>query len=420
MNKTTSICLLTGLAALSLGASGSAAQTAGDALFERAARTIEAHRQAIVELRRDLHRHPELSGEEERTAGIVAKRLRPLGLDVRTGVGGHGVVAVLRGGRPGHVVALRADMDAVASPDPDPVEFASQNPGVRHVCGHDVHTAVAIAVAEALTSVREDLAGTVVFLFQPSEENASGARAMIADGALADPRPDAIFAFHTAPLAVGQIGSAPGLLLAPRDLVNVVLSGTGNLEGAAPDVADLIDSLSTLGPDEMAEPVMGGFVAATPFESGPRADRQEWLVRGMVGVTSDSLREAARAQMQAGLARVIRPPMQADLDWQARVVAGVDNDPEIESAARDAIRAVVGDDGFVTPQGVIPLFSEDFGSFQEQVPGVMYWLGVSNPEAGTVGMPHSPDYVADEGALVVGARVMTAVLLDRLEHADGN
>jgi len=411
---------VTGLVAATLAAARVGAdESAGGTLFERAERSIEARRQEIVDLRRDLHRHPELSGEEERTAGIVAERLRALGLGVRAAVGGHGVVAVLRGGRPGRVVALRADMDAVASGAPDPVDFASENPGVRHICGHDVHTAVAVAVAEALTSVRDDLAGTVVFLFQSSEENASGARAMIADGALADPRPEEIFAFHTAPLTVGQIGSAPGVLLASRDLVDVTLSGPGMLGDAAPDVADLIDSLSTLTPEEMAQPVLGGFIVAAPFESGPRADGQEWLVRGMVSLTSDSLRQAARARLEAGLAREIRPPMRVDLDWQARIVAGVENDPRIESAARDAIRAVVGDEGLITPQGVIPLFSEDFGSFQERVPGVMYWLGVSNPEAGTVGMPHSPDYVADEGALVVGARVMTSILLARLAPVRG-
>ncbi len=153
-------------------------------LLERIGRGLESAKEQLIEVRRDIHRHPEPSGQEKRTAGIVAGRLRALGFEVRDSVGGHGVVAILRGGKPGRVAAFRADMDAVRSDSPDPVPFASQEPGVRHICGHDVHTTVGLGIAEGLAAVREDLPGTVVFIFQPAEENIQGARAMIDAGAL--------------------------------------------------------------------------------------------------------------------------------------------------------------------------------------------------------------------------------------------
>ena len=284
-------------------------------LFADVERALVRQRDAIVALRQDLHTHPELSGEEQRTAGVVAERLRALGLDVRGGVGGHGVIARLSGAHPGRTIGFRADMDAFASSAPDPYSFPSMTPGVRHICGHDVHTAVAIATAEAMASVRSQLAGTVVFVFQPAEENARGARAMLDDGALAGESLDAIFAFHTAPMPLGSIGTKSGLLL--------------NANSVAP---------------------------------------------------------------------------------------GATNDVALELRSRGVIRAVVGSEQLVVTTTVVPGFSEDFGHFQAVAPGVMFWLGVSNPERGTVGAPHSPDYVADDAAIHVGARAMSALLLAELER----
>ncbi len=284
-------------------------------LLARAEKRIRTVAPALIEIRRDLHRHPEVSGAERRTARVVATRLRALGLEVRTGVGGHGVVATLRGGRPGPRVAIRADMDAVADDAPDPVAFRSLTPGLRHVCGHEVHTTVALGVAEALAPLRADLTGTVVFVFQPAEERADGARAMLADGAFADGRPHAIYAFHCAPLEVGTIGTKPGTMLAPR--------------GAIP---------------------------------------------------------------------------------------GVTNDAALEARARVVVRATLGDSALVVSRTVPPGFSEDYGAFQAVAPGIMLWLGVSNAARGTAGQPHAPDFVADEGAIAVGARVMCALVLDALSR----
>jgi metal-dependent amidase/aminoacylase/carboxypeptidase family protein len=193
-------------------------------VHQRIAAHVKANEAAWIELRRDLHRHPELSGQEARTAGIVARRLKALGLAVQTAVGGHGVVGLLTGGRPGPLVAYRADMDAVRSTMPDPASFPSTVPGVRHICGHDVHVAIGLGLASALASVRRDIPGRVMFIFQPAEERATGARAMLGAGLFAKERPAAIFGVHASPLEVGTFTSRPGQMM----FANQVAPGVTN------------------------------------------------------------------------------------------------------------------------------------------------------------------------------------------------
>ena len=374
-------------------------------------RLAETHDE-LIEVRRDIHRHPEVSGREERTAGVVADRLLTLGLEVRTSVGGHGIVAVLRGGRPGPTVAFRADMDAVASRDPDPVEFASTVEGVRHICGHDVHTTVGLALAEGMAAVREELPGSVMFIFQPAEESATGARAMLEDGVFDELRPNAIFAYHTAPLEVGQVGTKGGVLLAGRDRFTVTLSGRSDLSRPAEQAVRLIRGTSTIDPSTPSSP--GDFAVTNVLGSRTRADDDSWVIRGQT--TTSSLDASARVEhsIRDGLAEFERDGISWSLEYEERWIAGATNDTALEGASRDPLRAILGKEGVIAVENVPTQFSEDFGSFQEQVPGVMYYLGVSNSEMGWVGLPHSPGYVADEEAITVGARAMAAVMLDFL------
>ena len=201
---------------------------------------------ALIATRRDFHQHPELSGQEARTASIVAGALRRLGLEVRTDVGGHGVVALLRFGRPGPLIAYRADMDAVPTSAPDPVDFRSLAPGVRHICGHDLHTTIGLALATALSHVRDSLAGSVLFVFQPAEERATGARAMLADGVFAGGLPGAIYGLHTSAYETGRLAVTAGPMMAGRDRFEVVLSGAGDLNAAANDVVQRLRALGTI------------------------------------------------------------------------------------------------------------------------------------------------------------------------------
>lgn len=312
--KPGAIRLAAAVIAMVVAAASTSAQPAG--VHARIAAYLDKTTAEWVAVRRDLHQHPELSGQEVRTATIVADRLRTLGFDVRTGVGGHGVVGILKGGRPGPLVAYRADMDAVRSTLPDPVDFPSLVPGVRHICGHDVHVTIGLALASALSSVKADLPGRVMFIFQPAEENATGARAMLKAGVFSTGKPDAIFGLHSAPFDVGQLSSKPGLMMHPNQIASGVTNHEGLFASAKADVVAIV---------------------------GARA--------------FFDLRE---------------PPAQ---------------------------------------------FSEDFGDFQAQVPGVFFFLGVGNAAKGIAAMPHSPNFVADESAIAFGARAMAAAIVGRLDPA---
>jgi metal-dependent amidase/aminoacylase/carboxypeptidase family protein len=375
-------------------------------------RALARGESASVALRRDLHRHPELSGEESRTAGLVTRRLTELGLEVRTGVGGYGVVGILRGGRPGPLIAYRADMDAVRSDAPDPVAFPSLTPGVRHICGHDLHTTIGLAVAAALAAHKAELRGSVLFLFQPAEERAEGAERMLEDGAFLPEKPVAIYALHTAPLEVGRFATNYGPLMSGHDRVLVSVSGNGNLRAVADSARAFLASLATVAEARRFQPAPPTLVMVQTFPDRPTGDGMQFGAD--LTLASPAVRAAVKARLQQELPRLGRDGITVRVAYQEKSIAGVTNDSGLVRRADGAIRALYGDTAVAHTTTVLPAFSEDFGAFQSRVPGVMYFLGVSNAAKGTVGMPHAPDYVADEGAILIGARAMTAVLLERL------
>ena len=394
-------------------------------LSEKIGKKLEEKRSELIELYRDFHRHPEVSGREERTAGIIAKHLRALGLEVKVGIGGHGVVGVLKGAKPGTIVAYRADMDAVFSPAPDPVSFRSETPGVRHICGHDVHVTVALGIAEALTSIRKDFSGTVKFIFQPSEENAEGAKAMIADGVLENPDPEVILALHCAPLEVGQVGSVEGMLLPGLDVVQVIINGEGDLKSSAEAIAKVISGVSTVsfasiqelefGPASGQDSIQNDFIFAVVVSSGENPEKNQWILKAMARTSSEENSAKAKKNIQAGIEKLDLPDISYKVNYTNGVVPAVMNDPALVSGALDTIRSLLGEEGLVVVEQVPPFFGEDFAFYLQKIPGVMYWLGVSNEKKGILGLPHHPQFAVDEEAIFVGARTMAAVLLNYLE-----
>ncbi len=394
-------------------APSSAGARSGNALADQANARLLVLRDDLIAFRRDLHRHPEVSSQEVRTAARIADRLEQLGANVRRNIGGHGVVAVLRGARPGPVFAFRADMDAVLSDAPDPVDFASVNPGVRHICGHDIHATIGIALAEAFFAIRQNLAGTMVLIFQPAEENVTGARLMIEAGALEDPRPDAIFAYHTAPYEVGQIAYSETTLMAARDLVTATV--TGATRAAADDLRSRILSLGNISSLNTPQPIGSDFIWAG---AAPIADTLGgvWVINANFSLAT----ETARSRLLAGIDQAVRdlsrldPPPRIEVNYQAGASPGVANNSELTRGAVASIRTALGDSALVQVRNVLPGFSGDFGHMQAVIPGAMFFLGVSNASRGWQGFPHSPNYVADEEAIFVGARAMISVMLDRL------
>ncbi|HET9952421.1 MAG TPA: M20 family metallopeptidase [Candidatus Eisenbacteria bacterium] len=371
---------------------------------------VRARRAALVDIRRDIHRHPEVSGEERRTAALVAKELRRLGLQVRAGVGGQGVVAVLRGGKPGPVVGYRADMDAVPSRDPDPVDFRSNVIGVRHICGHDVHTAVGLGVASGLAAVKRDLPGTAVFYFQPAEETTEGARAMIEAGALSAPTPSALFALHVAPMEVGTIAAIEGLVLPGLDAVTIRLSGAGDLGAAAKEAVALVQGRATPRQGARAD----SFVTVEIWDQGlPAGDRTVEVSAG-IRAANDSIFARVERDLRAKTAALDLPDVKAEVAYRHAVVPPTLNDLATVRATYPALRRALGKEKLeILPNGT-RYFSEDFSYFQQRIPGVMYFLGASNEAKKIVAMPHSPGFAVDEAAIEVGARAMARVMADYL------
>jgi amidohydrolase len=370
----------------------------------------------LIELRRDLHRHPELAGQEIRTSALVAEHLEALGLEVLRNVGGHGVVGVLRGRRPGGVVAYRADMDAFRGDEPAR-PYASTVPGVQHVCGHDVHVAVGIGIATVLSELRDELPGTVVFVFQPAEENLQGAAAMLRDGALANPRPDAIFAIHAWPLPVGTIGYAPGEGIAGMDGWTIEVAGDGKL------AASIVEGFGTVAlptrPEDWFELERtlrraGGFERAVFVGSSTKRLANG---RAKVEATVKAVRDEQYTELRVALKERLDQAIGADkytLAFAGSPFPAMRSDVrEAERGAR-TLASVLGAERVERYRATLPFAGEDFSLFLRERPGAMFFLGVANLEKGIVGMPHQPDFDVDEAAIEVGTRAMANVIWQRL------
>ena len=394
-----------------------------DSRYARVMWKSEALRRQLIATRRDFYMHPELSGEEERTSRVVAERLRALGLAVQARVGGYGVVATLRGARPGPVIAYRADMDALPVQDALKTSYRSPTPGVKHACGHDVHTTIALGVAEVLTSMRDELAGTVKFIFQPAEESLDGARAMIADGVLDAPRPEMIFALHTFPIPVGTVGIAQASCLAGMEEFRArFYSPAGDLAGLVARSATALRALSTGAPPSTPEAyaalvrrMRAGdvfdetvFVSCWPAAGGPS---QGHHLLGLVSVPRAAYFAVVRARIRQTLDTVT-----AEVGATYDLAYTFSNPPLVNDAAvvravTPVVEAIVGTDRTWTFRAPYPFAHEDFALFLDHLPGALLWLGTANRERGVASLPHTPDFDVDEAALVVGVRVMAAILL---------
>ena len=393
--------------------------------FAAIQKTTEAHQQDLIDLRRDFHMFPELSGQEARTAGIVARWLRDLGLEVRTGVGGYGVVGILRGAKPGPVVAYRADMDAFPSEIAGDQIYRSQVPGVKHICGHDVHTTVALGVASVLSSMSGDLPGSVMFIFQPAEENGTGALAMLADGVLADPVPNAIFALHTAPVRVGTIvlNSGAGLSAFRNFEISWIPSIEDELKGA--QIIEALKALNTVQPaaevvtnpglmKELIEEFMTPEGSLTRFRN-VRLTHQEG--QSLVKVRTKAPTMEQLDEIEGAIKQVVEVLNQSGAGYTLRVTGelpAMRQDQELIRLARKPIEEVVGAEGILTSYGAFPYNGEDFSYFLEIVPGAMFFLGVTNEEKGIRGINHLPDYDVDEESILIGTKAMSNVLLTYL------
>jgi amidohydrolase len=372
--------------------------------------------QELIAVRRRLHRNPELSMVEHETAAFVAGELEKLGLDeIRTGVGKTGVLGTLKGGKPGPVTLLRADMDALPIVELVEAEYRSQADGVMHACGHDGHVSILLAAARTLAERRAEVPGTLVFCFQPGEEGYAGNRLMIEDGALEDPHVDRTFALHLySGLDVGKIGVRDGAFFASADEFDLTIRGQGG-HGAMPHMAVdpivggayFITLLQTIvsreiAPKDPAVFTVGKFESGTTFNVIPDTAKMKGTVRSFDAAVRRSMPERME-RILAGLSQAMRFEYELQYHWSYPPTV---NDAGTNDVVRDVGRATLGAENVVEHD--IVMWAEDMSFMQEQRPGAYFIVGArGGPETG---FPHhNARFDIDERSLDVGYRMMVAL-----------
>jgi len=421
--------------ALSLYATTAFAQT--DALKAQVAKKADAMQPKLVTWRRDLHEHPELGNQETRTAGIIAAHLKALGLEVKTGVAKTGVVGLLKGGKPGPVVALRADMDGLPVTERVDVPFASKvkttynnaEVGVMHACGHDTHVAMLMGVAEVLSSIKADLHGTVKFIFQPAEEGApfgeeGGAELMVKEGVLQNPKVDAIFGLHiNAQTEVGKITYRPGGTMAAVNDLQITVKGR-QAHGAYPwssidpvvVSAQIINNLQTIVSRNLNVTENAGVVTIGAINGGNRSNiiPEQVVMLGTIRALS-----AADEKMMIERVKTIatKTAEAAGATAEVKIPLSVHypvtyNDPTLTEKMLPTLQATAGAANVMLKPPVTG--AEDFSFYQEKIPGLFFFLG---------GMPkgqdplktaahHTPDFYIDESGFSLGVKALCNLTLD--------
>ncbi|MCB2210235.1 amidohydrolase [bacterium] len=401
---------------------------------------IQAHAKAqfpaLVALRRQLHQHPELSGQEAWTAHTLAKHLNRLGWDVQTKVGGHGLVADWVTDPACPTVALRVDMDALPIEEINAVPYRSQVPGVMHACGHDVHSTVGVGVAAVIAFLGEQVPGNVRILFQPEEEEITGALRMIRAGALARPKPAAIFGLHVAPLPAGQVAWTDDLFLAGFEHFLISLHPETGFRGGRSHLNEVSERCYQLirgfNHYQLPEtwPEMQSFwqLMQDPPEDLKRfiiyeASRDSenpaaWPGQFGVGIKAADphLRRAAVGRVRAAINTLTAvthtsyriEPMGSMLDMR--------NNARLVHSTLPDLQSALGPD-LVQLKAAFPFNCEDFAYYTKEIPGAMLWLGGADPERGKYAMLHTPDFDVDERCLLTGTLAMTTLLLSAL-HTD--
>jgi amidohydrolase len=366
-------------------------------------------------LRRDFHRHPELGFQEVRTAGIVAQELNQLGLEVSTGIGKTGVVALLEGDQPGPVVLLRVDMDALPIQEETGAEYASTVDGVMHACGHDGHTAIGLTVARMLQQNRQNLKGSVKLVFQPAEEGLGGAEAMLEDGVMANPSPDAALSVHLwNEQPVGWIGITPGPVMAAADIFRIHLSGKGG-HGAQPHftadpvvaAAQIIGALQTV-VSRNVPPLEAAVLSVTTLRAGEAfnvipdtADLQ-----GTIRTFKSEVRQRVIEhfnQVVGGVANALG--CRAEVELQS-ITPAVVNDPKLTALVTEVCGNLLPD-GRVD-SSTMTMGSEDMAFMMQDIPGCYILVGSSNADKGLNAAHHHPRFDIDEESMSYAAALMAA------------
>ncbi|MBX3064610.1 MAG: amidohydrolase [Anaerolineae bacterium] len=383
--------------------------------------SAQSLREELIARRRDFHRHPELAFEEIRTAGIVAGELQNLGLEVQTGVGKTGVVGILEGSDSnGPTVLVRCDMDALPINEQNAAEYVSTSAGKMHACGHDGHTAIGLTVAKMLSQHKEKLHGRVKFVFQPAEEIAGGAKAMINDGALINPAPEVSLGLHLwNDLPVGQVSITEGSAMAGSGTFTITIKGRG-AHGASPDQgrdpivcgSQIVSALQTIVSRNVSA-LDTAVISVTQFHSGSAFNviPSEATLNGTFRTYRPEVTQFVMKRMEE-VARGIAAALDCSIDISIEeLTPPLINNDESNRRVRDVFNKV-GGDSLQLRNDVRTMGAEDMAVFLEKVPGTFFFVGSANAERNLNFPHHHPRFDIDEDSLPIGAGLLAAAVAD--------
>jgi amidohydrolase len=417
---------------MAVPAGAAADMPALEAAVRKRAAAVE---EKLIAWRRDIHQHPELGDQEARTSKLVAEHLRGLKLDVRTGVARTGVVGILKGGKPGPTVALRADMDALPVKEPPGLPFAStvmqKYHGtlvpVMHACGHDCHTAMLMAAAEVLAGMKDDLPGTVMFIFQPAEEGSSlfepaggktwGARLMLEEGLFKDPRPDAVFGLHVMPGRSGQLSYRSGATTASGDTLEMTVTGKQGHGGMPWNTVDpvttsalIISGLQTVVSRKanLTESPLVVTVGTINGGTVPNVVPESVRMTGTIRAYDEKVRSQAHRDIKTAVEKIAESAGARARVSITKIYATTVNDEALTERMAPVLKRAA--DGKVA-RAPLAGASEDFSFYAKQVPGLFVFLGVTpaDQDPATAAPNHNPHFFVDEAALVVGTRTLATL-----------
>lgn len=417
---------------LFLGAAMAQMQSKLQARLDQQAKDMEAK---VIEWRRHFHQYPELSNREVKTAALVAEHLKKLGIEVQTGVAKTGVIGLLKTGKPGPVIALRADMDALPVTERNSLPFASkekavfndQETGVMHACGHDTHVAILMAVAEILSKNKGDLRGTVKFIFQPAEEGPppgeeGGAGLMVKEGALENPKVDVIFGMHIQSISpLGRITYRPAGMMAASDWFTIKVKGKQS-HGAAPWMgidpiaisAQIINGLQTIVSRQTELTKEAAVISVGRINAGIRENiiPEEAVMAGTIRTLDEGMRKLIHEKIKLTATKIAESGgaiAEVSIENKTPITY---NDPRLTEKMVPSLEKAAGKENVLRINAVTG--AEDFAFFQQKVPGFFFFVGAMMPDQdpNTVPAHHTPDFMIDERGMLIGLKAMLNVTLD--------
>jgi len=383
----------------------------------------------LVKLRRDFHANPELAGEEKRTQRIIKQYLIDLGIEVDTNIYSHSIVGILKGGLAGgRKIAWRADMDALPNDFPDAVDFKSKIKGVQHGCGHDIHLAIGLGIAEVLSKHKESLMGTIYFIFQSEEETFLGAKRMIDNDLFSKINPSEIYGLHITALPVGQIMVKPNEMFAYQKSIRIKLTNEVSKEEAKALASKIYSSMSRAKTNSkpwelqhIGDPFIGLINPKTIFKDYLIMDEHFKIYSKNNELFLDTyLYETNQSNLRKLIPKIkqlIRAEKYAEKLLSVSFVQEnptVVNDEKLTKEAIKAINKACGNHLIVRDYGQVPYFNDDFAYFQQKVSGVYFFLGGSNIKKGIVAMNHAPNFAVDEESIKIGVKSFSTLILERL------